>query len=52
MFDVRVLNTNGVWITDTVTSSKHRAQDRARFLLPRVPAAEVRHQADWARVDL
>jgi hypothetical protein len=40
MFDVRVLNHYGVWSTDLVTGSQHRAQDRARFLMPRVPAVQ------------
>lgn len=52
MYDVRVLSLMGVWMTDTVARSRVRAQDRARFLIPRVPAVEVKKQATWERVDL
>lgn len=51
MFDVRVMNEYGVWITDMVTGSLTRARDRARFLTPRVPAIEVR-DAQGLRVAL
>lgn len=42
LYDVRVMNRWGVWMTDTVTGSKGRAQDRGRFLTPRVPAVEIK----------
>lgn len=41
LFDVRVLNLQGVWQTDTTTGSKHRATERAKFLMPRTPAVKV-----------
>jgi hypothetical protein len=41
LYDVRVLNLQGVWMTDTTTGSKHRAQERAKFLIPRVPAVKI-----------
>lgn len=44
LFDVRVLNDHGVWITDLVTGSKHYAQERAKTLIPRVHACEVKTQ--------
>ena len=30
LYDVMIMNAHGVWITDTVTGSKRRAEDRAR----------------------
>ena len=49
--DVRVINEYGVWITDTV-ARRHQAIERARFLLPRVTAVEVRNQKTWERVSV
>lgn len=40
MYDVRVLNHYGVWVTDT-TARLNRAKDRARFLIPRVAHVQV-----------
>lgn len=51
LLDVRVLTDKGVWITDTVTSSEYRAQERAKFLTPRVPTVQVIDQTG-RRVDL
>ena len=41
MYDVRILNGHGVWQTDTTTGSKRRAQERGKFLTPRVRAVKV-----------
>lgn len=41
MYDVMILNLRGVWVTDTTTGSKYRAEERAKFLIPRTPATKV-----------
>lgn len=41
MYDVRILNERGVWQTDTTTGNKRRAQERGKFLTPRVTAVQV-----------
>jgi hypothetical protein len=41
LFDVRVMNDYGVWETDTVTGSKNRARDRARYLVPRTSVVQI-----------
>jgi hypothetical protein len=41
MYDVMVMNEFGVWSTDTTTGSQHRASERAKTLMPRVPACKV-----------
>ena len=51
MYDVKVLNHYGVWQTDLVTGSQHRACERGRFLLPRVPAVKVEYM-DGRRLNL
>ena len=49
LYDVKVLNDMGVWQTDLTTGSLYRAEERGKFLIPRVHAVEVtRH--DGARV--
>lgn len=50
MYDVKVMNDLGVWFTDLSTGSKRRAQERGKFLTPRVPA--VRIDSPYGRVFL
>ena len=51
LYDVRTLNHHGVWQTDTVTGSRERATDRAKYLIGHVPAVEVK-DGQGRRVDL
>lgn len=41
LYDLRTLNHDGVWMTDTVTSSKRYAQERGKTLTPRFPAVQI-----------
>lgn len=51
LYDVRILNEMGVKQTDTVTGNQHRATERAKFLIGRVPDVQVIDQTG-RRVDL
>lgn len=44
LYDTKVMNEMGCWVTDLTCGSKTRSQDRARFLMPRVPAVIVEDQ--------
>lgn len=44
LYDVTVLNEQVVWQTDLTTGSKRYAQERGKYLVPRVTAVEVRDQ--------
>lgn len=51
LYDIKVLNHSGVWQTDTTTGSMTRAQERAKFLVPRVPAVQI-DKSDGTRLFL
>lgn len=44
LYDVRVMNDNGVWSTDLTTGSRRRAFERYRFLIART-IVELRDQS-------
>lgn len=44
LYDVKVLNHYGVWCTDLVTSDKHRATERQKYLTGFVPAVKTEDQ--------
>lgn len=51
LYDVVVLNHMGVKQTDLVTSSEHRATERAKYLIGHVPDVQVLDETG-RRVDL
>lgn len=50
LYDVKVLNGHGVWVTDLTTGSHTRAQERAKYLTPRTAAVVVEDSAGRRRM--